>query len=90
MKDESDKKFLQSYVYGIHGDFYVSTIYRLGSSGHGVWFYETLAWIWKDSKRTKGIADNSGAMSKTGAYKQHMEVIEQLEETGEYKELEED
>jgi len=84
------KKFLQSYVYSKHGEFFVSTCYRRSSSRimHDSWFYETFAWRLEGEKRTEWVADNSGATWKEGAYKQHIEVCKQLEETGEYKEAE--
>ena len=91
MNDEhiSDKKFYQSYLYSDFGNFFISTIYRQSSSIYGGMFYETFAWkLDEKGERTDFVADNSGALSKNKALEQHMEIVRQLNETGEYKEIE--
>ena len=91
MKEEIlDKKFLQSYLYTEQfGNFFISTCYRRSSAllAYDSWYYETFAWKLKENnEREKGIiADNSGAISQEGAYKQHLEVIRQLELSGEFQ-----
>lgn len=85
-------RFLQSYVFGEHGDFFVSTAHRTSSASvePGMMYYETFAWEWNKDKKESGkhiIADNSGAHSPEKARQQHLEVVRQLQDTGEYKEL---
>lgn len=84
-----DEKFLQSYVYGKHGNFFVSTGYRQSSAmtESPSWYYETFAWkLDENDKRTEWVADHSGAKYQDAAYKQHIEVVKQLHEKGEFRE----
>lgn len=92
METETDKKFLQSYLYTEKfGNFFISTCYRRSSAmlNPDGWYYETFAWKLKEEKERelKIIADNSGAISKKGAINQHMEVVKQLEEKGHFEEV---
>ena len=83
---QSDK-FIQSHVYSSkHGEFFISTCYRQSSAmlNPDNWYYETLAWKWVNSARTDWVAANGGAITKTGAYKQHIEVCRQLEANGKH------
>lgn len=82
------KKFLQSYVYGEHGNFFVSTCHRESSAmiESPTWYYETFAWRLDDKdNRTDWVADHSGARFEEAAYKQHIEVVKQLHETGKFE-----
>ena len=95
MEDQSNvyfKKLLQSYLFTEkYGDFFISTVHRSSSvmdepCGK---YYETYAWrLDKDKHRTDWVADNSGAISQSGAFDQHIEVCRQLETKGEFKEKE--
>ena len=88
MKQREQKKFTQTYVYRDNGDkFFVSTGYRQSSAelNPDGWYFETFAWELDDNnKRTKMIADNSGAILEERALGQHYEVVRQLHETGEF------
>ena len=96
-KMETSKKFLQSYLFSedVSGNiikYYISSCYRKSTTIYQDWFYETFAWE-LDENNHRGnriIADNSGATTKDGAFEQHMEVIMQLEATGEFKEADHD
>ena len=87
MKEEPlEKKFLQSYLYTDYGNFFISTAYRRASTPEPSWYYDTFAWNLNDNnERTDCVADNSGAGNVQGALKQHFEVLEELEKTGEFK-----
>jgi len=77
--EELSKKFYQSYLYSQFGNFFISTACRQSSAIYGGWYYETFAWRLNDKdERTDWVEDNSGAISKKGAIKQHLEVIEKL------------
>ena len=79
--EERSKKFMQIYLYTDKGNYFISTIYRRSSAmlNPDGWYYETFAWRLNDKdERTDWVEDNSGAISKKGAIKQHLEVIEKL------------
>lgn len=81
LEEKNGEKFLQSYLYTDHGDFFISTAYRRSSAALNPdgWYYETLAWLLNESKILGGIVlDNSGAISKSRAINQHMKTVEQL------------
>jgi len=86
------EKFLQSYVFGEHGKFFVSTCLRESSAmiePPAIKYYETFAWRMNGDERTDWVADNSGARWPKKAYEQHMEVVKQLHETGKFVEVDE-
>lgn len=88
--EQTNKKFLQSYLYTEKfGNFFVSTCYRRSSAmlNPDSWYYETFAWKLDGEKRIDWVADNSGAIYEKGAYEQHIEVIKQLNLTGKYGEV---
>ena len=93
MREEpnTSKKFLQSYLYTKEfGNFFVSTCYRKSSADLDLfgWYYETFAWrLDKDNHRTDWVADNSGSISVSRAFEQHIEVCRQLELKGDFKEV---
>jgi hypothetical protein len=83
---EFSKKYIQSYLFTEKNKYFISTIYRKSSVStiEPPWFYETFAYtLDKNNKSKDWIADNSGAMTKEGALKQHIELIEKLEKGGE-------
>lgn len=96
MREEpnASTKFLQSYLYTKEfGNFFVSTIHRKSSSDRDPfgWYYETLVWkLDKDNHRTDMVVQAGRIEGKSIAFQDHIEICEQLELKGEYKEEEDD
>lgn len=89
--EPKSEKFLQTYVFSEHGDYYVSTGHF--SSGAALnpdaMYYETMAWEQNEKKPGKCFCQIHTNFPDT-ARENHMEVVKQLQETGDYKEPNED
>lgn len=74
---------IQSYVFFLDEQFFVSTCYRQATTDQMEWFYETFAWKLQEAKELgKQIADYSGAKTEKYALDRHFEVCRQLLDKG--------
>lgn len=88
--EPKNEKFLQTYVFSEHGNYYVSTA-RFSSSAlaaSDMMYYETMAWEQVENGSGKCFAQIQTSSTKK-ARQNHMDVVTQLQETGDYKEPEE-
>lgn len=81
-------KVLGTYIYREGECFLVSTIRRQSSAAiiPAPWYLETLAWEYDPINNTRGKIVAQAAESP--ALAQHMDVVKQLLETGEYRNAE--
>ena len=88
INNKESKQVMRTDLFTKFGQFFVSTCYRRSSAmlNPDGWYYETFAWGVENNKRTRWIADNSGAYFLRKAIEQHSEVCKQLLLNGEYKE----
>lgn len=90
MEERKNEKLMQTHCYTKYGNFFISTILRQSSAAlnpHGE-FYETFGWkLLDDGTKGEWIADYSGAHYQKSAIGQHNEVVRQLIETGEFKDI---